>query len=626
LLVSYHSVTPGSTRAFEDGPLGPPVGAARERVSEPPQSAELYRKVLQSMPGAGLLLFDRELRYCMAEGAELFECAGLQRSELVGRSLLEVLAPGERAQVEQLYRSTLEGKSGYFEMKRRNSWYAVHTVPLRDEASLITHGMVMAYDVTELKRLQGELGHKSAILQSILDSMSEGVIVSDNRGKPILCNPAGEQIFGESSEDDLEGDQGGLYLADARTRLAPEQAPLSRALAGERVEQLELLARTEQERWYSVSANPLLDAAGVRRGGICVVRDITAAKKAELALREQTAFVELLQKITLSANAAPSSREALQECMALVCAHMSWPVGHVYMYDSAARELVPTELWHLDDPALRRAFCDVTASTRFGPGAGLVGRVLKSRKAEWVRDVSEILDDPRAEISKTSGIRAQFAFPVLVAAEVVAVLEFFTGQPEPPHERLLTIMGNVGVQLGRAVERERHLAAIEALSLTDELTGLCNRRGFMEQARRQIKVLGRQRRSALLIFVDLDGLKQINDGLGHEVGDAAIVAAADVLRKSFRDTDVIARFGGDEFVVLVVEAEASVSSRILGRINGNLQRKNEMPERRFTLAMSIGVSVYSPELPLPLEELLAKADAAMYQHKQQRKLGQHSTP
>jgi diguanylate cyclase (GGDEF)-like protein len=218
-----------------------------------------------------------------------------------------------------------------------------------------------------------------------------------------------------------------------------------------------------------------------------------------------------------------------------------------------------------------------------------------------------------------SGIRASVAFPVLVASEVVAVLEFFSDASGRPDDRLLATMENVGVQLGRAVERERHVAAIEALSLTDELTGLCNRRGFLEQARRQIKILRRQRRPALLFFADVDGLKQINDQLGHETGDAAIREAADVLRQSFRDTDVLARLGGDEFVVMVAEVDRVVGARILDRIEANLRRRNALPERSFPIAMSVGLSAYDPEEPLPLDELLARADSEMYQQKQRRK-------
>lgn len=590
------------------------------RVSD---DARLYKAALGNIPGA-VLLFDHDLVYRLAEGHELYKSSGFSSAELVGKSMLDVVDPDDRAGPEALYRATLRGSAGSMEMRRKNDWYAVHTLPLRDGAGSVTHGMVTAYDVTDLKTTQEALADKTRILASILANMSEGLIVADGEGKPILFNPSGARILGADCDiDDADSaPEHGLYLPDRTTRLAAGEEPLTRALNGERVEQMEVFARTPESpagRWYSVNAGPLLDNQGQQLGGICVVRDVTVAKEAELSLREQTGFVELLQKITLSANSAKSGQEALKQCLELVCRHMAWPVGHVYMYENAARALVPSNVWHLDDPAARRGLCEITARTRLSAGEGLPGRVLQTARAEWLEDMSHAPGDSRAEAALAAGARAAVAFPVLIGAEVVAVLEFFSDQPGHPHDRLLKIMENVGVQLGRAVERERHLAAIEALSLTDELTGLCNRRGFLEHARRQVKILRRQRRPALLFFADLDGLKQINDNLGHEAGDAAIVAAADVLRQSFRDTDVIARFGGDEFVVLVAETDQAVSSRMLERIEGNLRRKNAAEPRRYPVAMSVGVSIYDPEEPLPLEELLARADAAMYQQKQLRK-------
>jgi diguanylate cyclase (GGDEF)-like protein/PAS domain S-box-containing protein len=585
--------------------------------------ARLYKAALANMPG-GVLLFDHELVYRLAEGNELYKSAGFTSEELVGRSMLDVVEADERAGPEALYRATLRGSAGSMEMRRKHSWYAVHTLPLRDASGRVTHGMVTAYNVTDLKVTQEALAEKTRILASILANMSEGLIVADGEGKPILFNPSGARILGGDCEiDDADSaPEHGLYLSDKSTRLGAGEAPLTRALNGERVEQMEVFARTPEwpaGRWYSVNANPLLDGLGKQLGGICVVRDVTVAKEAELSLREQTGFVELLQKITLSANSAKCGNEALKQCLELVCQHMAWPVGHVYMYDGVARSLVPSNIWHQDDPAARRGLCEITGRTRLAAGEGLPGRVLQTARVEWLEDMSQAAGDSRREAALATGVRAAVAFPVLIGAEVVAVLEFFSDQPGHPHDRLLKIMENVGVQLGRAVERERHLAAIEALSLTDELTGLCNRRGFLEHARRQVKILRRQRRPALLFFADLDGLKQINDTLGHEAGDAAIVAAADVLRQSFRDTDVIARFGGDEFVVLVAETDHVVSGRMLERIEGNLRRKNDAAGRRYTVAMSVGFSIYDPEEPLALEELLARADAAMYQQKQLRK-------
>ena len=119
-------------------------------------------------------------------------------------------------------------------------------------------------------------------------------------------------------------------------------------------------------------------------------------------------------------------------------------------------------------------------------------------------------------------------------------------------------MANVGTQLGRVVERERKAAearrGVRGQSLRDELTGLYNRRGFLELAPLQLLIAQRESRSALLFFVDLNGMKQIYDGVGGEQGDRALNETGDVLREAFRAADVIARLGGDEFVAVMLDA------------------------------------------------------------------------
>ena len=164
--------------------------------------------------------------------------------------------------------------------------------------------------------------------------------------------------------------------------------------------------------------------------------------------------------------------------------------------------------------------------------------------------------------------------------------------------------------------------AEQNLSFLDELTGLFNRRGFLGHARPQLDAAARLRRPMLLIFVDLDGLKPINDRLGHAAGDQALVDTAAVLKSTFRERDIIARLGGDEFVVLVTDASLVNPDGLLGRLDQRIQAMNERPSRPFVLAFSTGVARFDPGTPETLEELLSQADRRMYREKQRRKLGE----
>lgn len=156
---------------------------------------------------------------------------------------------------------------------------------------------------------------------------------------------------------------------------------------------------------------------------------------------------------------------------------------------------------------------------------------------------------------------------------------------------------------------------LRALSLEDELTGLSNRRGFITLARQLIKTAQRMHRRALLFFVDLDDLKVINDRLGHREGDRALAAASRVLKATFRESDVVARVGGDEFAALALEADEDQTRPILTRLDENLEEYNRSRPGFHALSLSVGTAVYDPVEPRPLEDLIVEADHKMYLHK-----------
>lgn len=166
---------------------------------------------------------------------------------------------------------------------------------------------------------------------------------------------------------------------------------------------------------------------------------------------------------------------------------------------------------------------------------------------------------------------------------------------------------------------------LRALSLTDELTGLYNRRGFLTLAEQQIRIANRLRKKLYLLAADLDDLKIINDTYGHKEGDAALVKTADILRENFRESDIIARIGGDEFMVMPIEMSRDRSEIILGR----LKREFEKNSLRYRISISAGITCYDPEQPVSIDQLLATADNAMYEQKKLRKLSQgipHNAP
>jgi two-component system cell cycle response regulator len=156
---------------------------------------------------------------------------------------------------------------------------------------------------------------------------------------------------------------------------------------------------------------------------------------------------------------------------------------------------------------------------------------------------------------------------------------------------------------------------LSRLALCDDLTRLYNRRGFFAAAAQQLKMARRHQKPALLLFCDVDGLKSINDTFGHREGDLALVRAATALETVFRDSDVLARIGGDEFVVLAMDLPPRHQQTILSRLQKALRKAAEN-EPHYELALSIGVAWFDPLHPISLGDLIEKADRAMYECKQ----------
>jgi len=164
--------------------------------------------------------------------------------------------------------------------------------------------------------------------------------------------------------------------------------------------------------------------------------------------------------------------------------------------------------------------------------------------------------------------------------------------------------------------------ALLALSLIDELTGLYNRRRFFVLTDQSLKLSVRTKKKLLLLFIDMDNLKWINDHHGHNEGDKALIDLANILKKTFRESDIIARIGGDEFVVLSESTDGN-GEIILTRLHENIEDHNAKRSRCYALSISVGTTQFDPQYPIPIDELLSKADALMYAQKR-KKSNKHS--
>ncbi len=170
-----------------------------------------------------------------------------------------------------------------------------------------------------------------------------------------------------------------------------------------------------------------------------------------------------------------------------------------------------------------------------------------------------------------------------------------------------------------AIERHRALEQVRQLAVVDELTGLNNRRGFLILFEHHRELAARKQVPLTLVFMDLDGLKQINDTYGHQEGDRALVETARLLTTTFRKSDVIARLSGDEFCVLLTEGSEQAGQVAINRLTANMESEVATKERPYPLSLSLGIGRYDPNDPVPVDILIQRADHAMYVQKEAKK-------
>ncbi|HQL65824.1 MAG TPA: GGDEF domain-containing protein, partial [bacterium] len=159
----------------------------------------------------------------------------------------------------------------------------------------------------------------------------------------------------------------------------------------------------------------------------------------------------------------------------------------------------------------------------------------------------------------------------------------------------------------------------EHLSVTDPMTGLYNRRGFFLLAQQQLRIAERINQSIVLFFFDLDDFKSVNDKFGHQEGDVALTKTAEMLRKTFRQSDILGRTGGDEFIALVIQNNPIDVESISTRLEENLKNLNSEINKEYRLSLSFGVAYFDPAKKQTIDNLIATADKMMYAQKRKKK-------
>ncbi|MGN6788490.1 MAG: putative bifunctional diguanylate cyclase/phosphodiesterase [Rhodanobacteraceae bacterium] len=348
-----------------------------------------------------------------------------------------------------------------------------------------------------------------------------------------------------------------------------------------------------------------------------------------LYAREQELL--LLQDIATAANLSQSVRDVFQYALTRICDFLAWPLGHAYEVASQDDHirLRSMTLWHVREDVHALAFRAVTEVREFVPGEGLPGQAYMSGEPKWLTGVPDRGDFLRRSEARDCGISTACAFPIYVGEEVVAVFEFFSERALLPNQSLLALLPQVGIHLGRAIERQRAEDRLIHDASHDPLTGLPNRALFLERLNQSIAHARRKADAQFaVLFIDLDRFKVVNDSLGHLAGDRLITQVAGRLKGALRREDTLARaespapesstlarLGGDEFTILLTDIDdPSDAVRVANRVEEALRLPFAIDGQEVYTSASIGIASSASGYE-SADAILRDADLAMYRAK-----------
>ena len=441
------------------------------------------------------------------------------------------------------------------------------------------HFHLMSRDITQRKAAEDALHRQTERLESILASMGDGVVVLDDDRRLLIVNPAAQQYIHQEEGELVSRDwarQHRTFLPDGETQFPDDQGPLTRALRGESSDGVEIVVYDRQglPRALSVTARPLPDLDGPA-GCVAVYRDITEQRRIEADLRESEQRLRVLSEASFEGVAITRGGIIVDTNQNFA----TWLGRQPY-------ELVGLQGLDLFAPEDR----------------------------EHVRDKSRQPDvSYEAHLLRQDGTR--------IPVEVRGRHTEFRGETVR-----IAVVRDITERRRREAELKQQAELLRTMSLRDELTGLYNRRGFQEHAEQQLRQMARSKRPAAVFFVDLNGMKGINDSLGHDVGDHALVCTARILSEAFRESDIVARLGGDEFAMFAVECDQAGVTAMRERLARAVDQLNERGKEPFRLSISVGAATYQPSSPLGLMDLLDVADQQMYEEKRARAIagGRHA--
>jgi len=467
------------------------------------------------------------------------------------------------------------------------------------------------------RAMQQALRASEERFRTIVETTMEWIWELDAQWRVTFSNAAVSQMLGYQPEELLGIDCRQLMHDDDRRALEAANAveigvPQQR---GWKTWTLRWRHKDGSYRWLECNALALFDEHGKTIGYRGADRDVTERILQEEKITRLSRIKSVLSGINSTIVRIRDRQELFKETCRIAVEHGEFMMAWIGWLDPDTHEVRPI--------AQAGAIGDLLQQMKFSTredlpeGQGPVGLALRRQRPAICNDVANDSSVSWREQLLASGCRSKAIFPLIVDDRALGVLGLHATEPGAFTEQELDLLNELANDVSFALDYLEKEEKLNYLAYYDALTGLPNRSLLRDRLQQALAYAQRYRRLVAVLFVDLDGFKNINDSLGHKAGDELLKVAADRLKSCLREGDTIARISSDEFA-LILSDQTSEETVLLAmqRIIANVARPAGIGDHQIVVSCSIGCSLY-PKDGLTDVILLRNADTALYRAKQQ---------
>lgn len=580
-----------------------------------------YRTLVESQ-GEGLAVVDAEENFIFANPAaeNIFN---LPEGSLIGRNIMEFLDDNDKKMVRHQTRTRIKGKKSTYELTihRHDGFISpilITANPKYDSNNKVVATYVVFRDITELKKTQQILEESETKFRSFIEQSLVGIFLLDEGGRVVEWNKSLETLTGLKRETAK-----GNHFIDIIEKLLPEEKRTKRLSGSLLSMHKKMLATGKLDKHappmeyelkdingkmiiVDLLPFPIVTEKGVMVGG--VFYDKTDRKRMEKVELEQKNYIKALLDTAEALNSTLELDMLMDRILENSEKVIPSKTGAILLLDNGYLKVMRGRGY------VERGLGDISRNPPI--------KISGTQNMLWMLETGQPIAIP--DTSKYPGwspipenlwVRSYLGVPLKVHDRVIGFISLFSDMPntytDQDNERFKPFANQAAI----ALENARLYSETQKKADTDELTGLKNRRSFFEMGAREIERAIRFKHPLSALMIDLDQFKQVNDTFGHPVGDKLLVELSDVFRKKLRNVDLVARYGGDEFIILLPENDLKAAMEVGGRLRQTLEKARVETEKgKASITASIGVASFSEQMTT-LSALIEAADRALYNAK-----------